>query len=250
MLEELLIKLDLDTKERLIYKSIVESGKIVTARLAQVTGINRTTVYSVCGELKKKGLIKETIGEKVTYWTARESSELDRIVTKDQEQLAQKALLINKLKDVLQQTPNPKKIFLPKIRFIEEDEIDSYLHEASPKWNTSCLEKDTTWWGFQDYSFVERYEKWILWYWKNAPQEIDLKLFSNDSTIEAHMSGQKLDRRQIRFWDGVNDFTGTLWITGDFITMIQTSQKPFYLVEINDAVLAHNMREVFRKLWE
>ena len=43
---------------------------------------------------------------------------------------------------------------------------------------------------------------------------------------------------------------GTLWIVGDYIIMIQTLEKPFYLVEIKDAVLSHNMREVFKKLWK
>ena len=52
-----------------------------------------------------------------------------------------------------------------------------------------------------------------------------------------------------RFWVGENDFTGTLWITGDYTTMIQTAERPFYVVEIHDAVLAHNMREVFKHLW-
>ena len=63
------------------------------------------------------------------------------------------------------------------------------------------------------------------------------------------MVEQNLTRRQIRFWEGDSDFTGTLWMVGDYIIMIQTVERPFYLVEIHDAVLAHNMREVFKKLW-
>ena len=38
-------------------------------------------------------------------------------------------------------------------------------------------------------------------------------------------------------------------ILEDYIVMASTRQHPFYLVEIHDATLAHNMREVFKKLW-
>ncbi len=250
MLDELLTKLDLNDKERLVYRTIAEAGKISTARISRLTGVNRTTVYSVCGELKKKALIKESVGEKVAYWTAREGAELDRLIAREREALARKEETIGSLKEALKGMPGSKTFSIPKIRYIEEDELESYMYEAVPKWNESALTTNqTTWWGFQDHRFVEHYEKWIVWYWQHAPKAIDLKLFSNDSTIEKHMVDQKLTRRQIRFWDGDSDFTGTLWITGDYITMIQAAERPFYLVEIHDAVLAHNMREVFKKLW-
>ena len=251
MFEELLKKLDLNDKERLVYKTIVEGGKISTARISRLTKINRTTVYSVCGELKNKCLIRESTGEKIAYWMPREGGELDRVITHEREALVQKEQTIDSLKEALKNMPGSKTFSIPKLRYIEEDELESYLYEASPKWNESAVATgETTWWGFQDHTFVEHYEKWIVWYWKHAPKQVDLKLFSNDSTIEKHMVEQKLAKRQIRFWNGDNDFTGTLWITGDYITMIQTAERPFYLVEIRDAVLAHNMREVFRRLWQ
>jgi hypothetical protein len=250
MFEELLKKLDLNEKERLVYQTIVEAGKLSTARISRVAKINRTTVYSVCSELKKKGLIVESIGEKIAYWSAREGNDLDRVVAREREALAQKEETITSQKDALKNMPGSKTFSIPKIRYVEEDELDSYLHEASPKWNESLVAtKETTWWGFQDHTFVEHFQKWIVWYWKHAPKNIDLNLFSNDTTIEKHMGDQKITRRNIRFWNGDSDFTGTLWITGDYITMIQTAERPFYLVEIHDAVLAHNMREVFKKLW-
>lgn len=254
MLEEILQKLDLNEKEKVVYRTIVEAGKISTARISRLTKINRTTVYSVCGELKKKMLIKESVGEKVAYWMPREGGEIDRVIAREREAFARKEETLGALKDVLKTLPGSKTFSIPKIRYVEEDELESYMYEAVPKWNESIIAtNELTWWGFQDHRFVEQYEKWIVWYWKHAPKQIDLKLFSNDSTIEKRMVDQKITRRQIRFWegnkDGESEFTGTLWITGDHITMIQTSERPFYLVELHDAVLAHNMREVFKKLW-
>lgn len=45
------------------------------------------------------------------------------------------------------------------------------------------------------------------------------------------------------------NFTATTWICGDSQIMISTRQHPFYLVEIHDKTMAHNTKEIFRKLW-
>jgi hypothetical protein len=75
-------------------------------------------------------------------------------------------------------------------------------------------------------------------------------MFSNNSEIEKEMGDKEITRRMIRFWDDKNNFTSTQWIVGEYIISIVTKEKPYYLVEIHDAVMAHNMREVFKKLWE
>ena len=54
----------------------------------------------------------------------------------------------------------------------------------------------------------------------------------------------------MRFWSNKLDFSASTWIMGEYLVMIITRKKPYYLLEIKDAVLSHNMREVFRNLWE
>jgi len=54
----------------------------------------------------------------------------------------------------------------------------------------------------------------------------------------------------MKFWNEPSKFTATTWIAGDYLVMIITNQRPHYLVEIYDATLAHNMREVFKGLWK
>jgi sugar-specific transcriptional regulator TrmB len=250
MLEKTLNDLGLGNKEIVVYKLILEYGKIAPALLSRLAKINRTTIYSVAKELKDKGLIIEDLGGKTLYYLPVKGNELGKIIKKEQESLAKKENSINELQNFLKNIPESKTYSVPKIRFIEEGDIKDYLHEASPKWNESMLATDTTWWGFQDHTFVENFEDWIHWYWKNSPKEIDLRLFSNDKEIEKHMAEQNLERRNIRFWNGVEDFTATQWVIGSYIVMIITNQKPHYLVEVHDSVMAHNMREVFKKLWE
>jgi len=37
---------------------------------------------------------------------------------------------------------------------------------------------------------------------------------------------------------------------GSYVIFIMTKQRPFYLVEIHDSVIAHNSRELFKTIWE
>jgi sugar-specific transcriptional regulator TrmB len=250
MLEKTLNDLGLGHKEIAVYKLILENGKIAPALLSRFAKINRTTVYSVAKELKEKGLIIEDLGGKTLYYLPVKEGGLEKIIKREHEELKQKENSIRELQNILKSIPESKTYSVPKIRFIDEEDLEDYLYDATPKWNESMVATDTTWWGFQDHTFVEKFEDYIVWYWKNSPKEIDLKLFTNNKAIEEHMAEKKLHRRNIKFWDGKEDFTATQWVVGSYIIMVATDQKPYYLVEIHDSVLAHNMRTLFKKMWE
>jgi predicted transcriptional regulator len=250
MLEKILINLGLSLKEQTLYKLILDKGKISPTNISRLAKINRTTVYSVAKELIAKGLIVEDLGGKTLYYSPAQEKELERIIKKEKEILGQKEATISELREIIKNTPSSTNYSVPKIRFIDQDDLEAYLYEACPRWTENQLATDTTWWGFQDHSFVEQYRAWIEWFWKKTPKEIDLKMFSNNSEIEKEMGDKEITRRMIRFWDDKNNFTSTQWIVGEYIISIVTKEKPYYLVEIHDAVMAHNMREVFKKLWE
>lgn len=251
MLDKLLSELGLNSKEQTVYKLILEKGKVAPTVLARLAKINRTTVYSVAKELLHKGLIVEDLGGKTLYYSPAQEHELARVITKEKDALKQKESIITELQEIMKNTPQSTTYSVPKIRFIEEGDLEAYLYEASPRWIANQqATTQTTWWGFQDHTFVEQYQSWIEWFWKKAPEGIDLKLFSNDSAIENEMKGKDITRRMIRFWNGQNGFTSTQWVVGEYLISIVTKEKPYYLVEIHDAVIAHNMREVFKKLWE
>ena len=86
--------------------------------------------------------------------------------------------------------------------------------------------------------------------WLQIPKNFELKLLSNESKIEQVMKNKKYaECRQIKFWDKSSNFTGTLWVLGDYLVLIMTKQRPHYLVEIHDTIFAHNIREVFKNIW-
>lgn len=249
MLEKVLGELGLGNKAQIVYKTVLEYGKIAPALISRKTGINRTTVYSVGKELKDKGLIIEDSTGKITYFSLAREAELAKLLNQKREEQAKKEKSILDLQELLKNVPESKTYSVPKIRFIEEDDLESFFFEATPRWHKSMLETDATWWGFQDHTVVELFEKWIDWSWKKAPKEIQLKLLTNESDIEEKMKTKEYsDRRQMKFVEG-KSFTASQLVVGNYVLFLVTQQRPYYMVEIHDSVIAHNVRELFKDIW-
>ena len=157
--------------------------------------------------------------------------------------------MISSAVDELKQFASNTRYTVPKMRFIAEGELDNFLYKQTPAWNESIIKTKSHWLGFQDHTFVEYYNKWIDWYWTNAPKEIELRLFSGKSNIEKTMEKRKYSRRQIKFFKKKNSLTATTWICGDYIIMIITNERPHYAIEIRNAELAKNQYEIFKELW-
>ncbi len=250
--QDTLRKIGLNDKEIKIYLTLIKNGKITPTVLSRLTKINRATVYSIAKNLLSLGIIAEDLGGKTLYLTPLPPERLYEIVEKSRRELKEKELLIKKAVSELSLIKSEQEYPVPKIRFVEEEKLEDFLYDNCAKWNNELLKFDATGWGFQDHSLIEHFEEWIIWTWHSKEYQnplIKAKLFSNQSQIEQKM-GKKLwrEKRNIRFLNDMN-FTASVWVAGDYLVMASTRAHPFYLVEIHDAALAHNMRETFKKLW-
>ncbi len=253
MINELLAKLGFSDKEIQVYLAVLENGKIAPAQVATLTKIKRSTVYAVAKELLKRGVITEDVEGSGGYLVALPPEHLGSALEKEEQVMVEKKKLIKEAVAELEHIPKSKSYSVPKMRFIDEYNVKDFLYKQTPIWEESMKkEKELTWWGFQDHTFVEHkdFGGWVEWYWNRAPKEYDLKLISNDSEIEEKMKSKDISRRVIRFWKKNFKFTGTYWILGEYVVFIMSKQRPYYLVETRDAVYAENMREVFKNIWE
>ena len=250
MVEEILKKLDFNEKEIQIYLAVLGNGKITPSAVSKLTKINRTTVYSTTKELIKKGIIKEDLGGSVRSFVALPPKNLENLWEKEQKKLEEKKIDVMQAIRELGAFTQDTKYSVPKIVFVEEEGIEDHLYKQASVWNQSLKHRGVEYWGFQDSSFVNHYEKWIDWYWTKEPSsdKIMLKLLSTEEAEQ--VKSTKYDNRQIRFWDKAKDITATTWVMGDYVTMIVTNKKPHYLVEIVDEHLAHNMRQMFKGIWQ
>lgn len=249
---EKLKKLGLNSTEAELYMTLNEYGGLSAARLAQISNTKRTTAYASLDELVKKGLIDidETSTQRKYVLPAKQRI-LDWI-KRQEEVLSAKKIIANEVIAELSSTPKSKYILAPKVRVVPNYQLNEFLYEQVPLWEGSMQSvTDTTWWGFQDHTFVEnnKYQKWIDWYWNRAPKEFELKLFSNDSTVEKKMESKKYDRRTIRTWQNAEPITATLWVLGEYIISINTTGNKHYLIQTQDALLAHNLRQIYKQMW-
>jgi predicted transcriptional regulator len=245
---ELLKKLDFSDKEVEIYLTILKQGKITPAMISRLTKINRSTVYVVAKKLEEKGFVKQDVGSRFAYFSAVSLNELDLVIEKEEQRIRQKRRVLKNVIEELEPIVGRGNYSIPVIRFVEESELEDFLYKQMAKWNESAKNIDGVCWGFQDHSFAEKFQGWITWVWKTY--RIKVKLLSNQSQIENRLKKEFEEQRTICFWDGDVDFSSSLWVAGDYLVMVITRQHPFYLIEIKDSILAHNLREVFRKLWK
>jgi sugar-specific transcriptional regulator TrmB len=249
-LQTTLSGIGLNDKEIKVYLALLKAGKTTPAALSKTTKINRPTVYNVISSLQLKGIIAQDLSGKTLYVTPLPPKSLEKMVERPQRELNEKKGLIQKAIDELALITADKEYPVPKIRFIEENNLKDFLYENITTWQQAAIDSDNTLWGFQDKTFAEEYQSWIEFGWNTAQgKHKDYKVYflTNESTFEKKIA-KKYANRSIKFLNDT-DFTSTVWVAGDYLVMVVTQQHPFYLVEIHDKTLAHNMREIFKKLW-
>jgi sugar-specific transcriptional regulator TrmB len=244
-------ELGLNDKEVEVYLALLKHGKSTPASLSKLTKINRATVYNIAKSLQAKGIIAEDLSGKMLYFTPLPPDSLEQIIKRPIRELQEKESLVKKAIDQLSLITANKEYPVPKIRFVEENNLEDFLYENIEKWQKSVIKSDSVWWGTQDSTFLEYYKKFNDWYWKQPfSQSVKMYQVSNDSPVEQEaIKKYKKNNRDVRFSVDM-DFSSSVWVGGDYLIMIVTKQHPFYLVEIHDKTLAHNMREVFKKMWQ
>ena len=123
MLKESLKQLGFTDKEIEVYLAVLEQGKTTPANIALLTGINRTTVYSISKDLLEKGVIAEDIAGPKSYLVALPPDDLKNLAKKEERDLQSKKILIDQVTSELQNFTKNTKYSIPKISFIYEEDI-------------------------------------------------------------------------------------------------------------------------------
>ncbi len=245
----LLTRLGLSTKETDIYLALLKQGRTTPSQLAKFTKLNRATTYHLCKSLVGRGLITEDLGGKTLYVVPVPASDLSILLKRAEDQFKTKQNLLKNIISEVSLLSSQKEYPVPKIQFVEEQQLLEHLYSRSERWNKSALQSDKTWWGFQDDTFAEAYVEWIDWMWKTAHTTSKVKLLSNPSVIESKLKS-KYKQREIKFLSAPAGFTASTWVVGEYVIMVATRNHPHYLVEIHDQTLAENLRLVFMTMWD
>lgn len=252
MIEQKLKQIGLSDKEILVFLCVLQYQKITPAKVSMITKINRPTVYSVSKELGEKGLIDFDEAGSSKYLVSLGEAALKNITKLQEAKIVQIKKDLPSIVEELKQLPKQGKYSIPKIRFVDESRLREFLINESSKWAESAEAHDKTWWGYQDHTLLEHYEDWADHFWTKFPEDISLNLLTNKKLVETKVMKKKnyKSKRNIRYWKGVNEFTSTHVVVGDYVLMIVTREHPHYLVEIYDKMMAENLRNLFKGIWE
>lgn len=251
--QKLLESLDLNESETAVYKAVLDAGGIAPAALAKAAGVKRTTAYSVARALIEKGLLTEDATRRPRVFTPATPEQVVSLIEGEKQRLATREESLKKIAAELSKAAAKSSYPVPTVRFVEEEKIGNFLRQQTPEWDKSLLETDATWWGFLDHTFLDSHADWLDWYWERVEEKIQVKLLTNRTSVEVEVK-ERLEkkageRRQTKYWGEVTNFLSSSWIVGDYVLMVNTRTKPFYLVEIHDKLMAHDQREVFKNLW-
>jgi sugar-specific transcriptional regulator TrmB len=224
MIQQTLKELGFNDKEIEVYLEVLRLGRATPAAISRLTGINRATVYSVSKELIKKGVIAGDLGGKSMYLTALPINSLSVLVERQKKVMEKNETLVKQAIEELAKLPMSTQFAIPKIRFIDELDLEEFLYKQINEWNKSMEKIDKILWGFQDHTFVDQYKKWIKdWYNLETSKELKVQLLSNRSETEKQMkklTPEQRKQREVRFLKKNTNFTATIWVAGEYIIMI------------------------------
>lgn len=247
MIEDILVSLGLSEKEVLLYLTVIKSRQVTAAEIAKKTKLKRTTVYAVLDKLLDRRLIAKKPETKIDTFYPLPTENFGTMFAKDESVLLKKKELAKRASLELAQFGANAVFSIPKTTFVPEEDFVDFSYANTEKWNTSMAQYDNTLWGFSTPTYIEEFSEYVEWWSKMTENTLKLKLFSARTKTELDLS-KKYPHREVKVWPG-KKFDTSLTVQGDYVIIEHTNTRPFYLIEIFDKVLAENMREMFKVIW-
>lgn len=121
MLDKILQKLGLSSKEARVYLAALELGAAPVQQIAKKATVNRPTTYVILESLMKKGLATSVERGKKVLFTAEPPEQLERLLARQQDEIEEKR------QDLLKILPELEAIFnlsenRPRVKFYEGKE--------------------------------------------------------------------------------------------------------------------------------
>lgn len=238
--------------EAKIYLQIVEQGHGKPYLLASRFRLPRSTVYSALESLEKKLLIHSSKLKSATVYYPNRLEMLRELFADEEMKLQHKKSLSAEITRELRSILKLKNFSGPKIEFYQgQSEVEKFLFNNLLIWKESILATELSTWGYQDHSFVELFKRWIKECWKVIHVEAGIpgRILSNSSDVERMLKG-KVPKREVRVLTANMSFESSFWVMGEFVILIMTRKNPVYAVQIHDSLLAKNLRQVFKFMYD
>lgn len=247
-------ELGLGEHESLVYSTLTRSSPASATFIAKKCALSRSSVYTTLSSLVSKGLVGTTHKNDIKQFIAQDHGALEALVKKEKESVEKKTKLVETLKKTLYSAPHDMQ--LPHVVFFEGQEglkkiYLSMMRQAPEKATLYLLRDEFVWqpeWKFIfDLDWHARVKRW------KTEKDIRTKLLINPSLIEKdhakfYKTKKALEVRYLPTTHMVQQFA--IYVLGDTIAILSMESNNLMGIQIVNAHVANNYRNMFAALWD
>ncbi|MGV8150279.1 MAG: TrmB family transcriptional regulator [Candidatus Woesearchaeota archaeon] len=235
---EELQKFGLSKQEATIYIALLQSQEALVSEIAQKTGYNRSSLYTILDQMTKKSFITYIVKNNIRYYRATEPSRI-LVVLKEKERAFLNILPeLNKL-----HKPRDKK---PIIEILEGKEgIKTLVNDI--------LRQKKTWYAYTSPgrginilgAYTDVFEKER----QKAKITLNVIVLKTKLGYKRAKEFKKMKYTNIRYMPEIFDSPSTTWIYGDRIAVCFWYEEYPFAMRIIDRKLAETQKHHFDMLW-
>lgn len=237
MYEELR-EVGLSENETQTYVTLLKTGISTANRVAEITGIKRSTVYDTLNQLINKGIVSKIVREEVHYYEAAQPEKLIYLLDERKERIKQ---IIPKLKSIQESTTEKtgvtyfegKKGVLTVLNDIIEQNKELWFYGSRTAAKTALAH-------YPD-NFI----------YKRAENKIFLKaiLAEEDREHPAYNDKKIIKLSNLKFSKDLNNISANVFIYSNRVAFMTSGENPVGIIIKNKEIL-QQQRGIFEILWK
>lgn len=248
--------LQLNDEETKICVSLASDGKQTYLNLSRKTGINRTTLYRICDELLKKGVVEIIVEENKQEVALTSLENLREIVQKKEKELTEIKELFPQLETILSSSDKIEQTGTKVLFYRGKENIKQLF------WNTLKTNKELLGYTFKDSTGIVGEEFAFKWHDEFIVRGLTMRhLYSeNYESTSTDNALEQLLRKKYKHYDAhfksrfipsnVLNITTQVDIYNDVVAYYSWHMHEVYAVEIYNQELADMQRQMFEIVWE
>jgi len=248
MLQDILKALGLDKQEMEIFMHLARLECVPASRIAQKTGLKRTSCYQILENMVKNNLIKRGLKYGIRYYTAATPQELVKLLEKKTEPLEEAKILLNKNLSEIEKfyRMGNSSTSIAFYEGFEEIKLvyDKILAQDDPQIYSILRKMDTT-------------NHPLSSYWKQYLKERikrkkkSFSLVPADQLSEKYIQANKKEHRNtIQIAPKEIPIFGDLKVSGKLVSLISQHEGRIFGVTIEDERIAKMFKGMLKVLWK
>ncbi|MBI5803632.1 hypothetical protein HY450_00140 [Candidatus Pacearchaeota archaeon] len=241
---KILEHIGLTHNESIVYLTLIKEGTSKSGEILKNSGLNSGKIYEILESLKKKGLVSESVVNKIKHYTAASPSQILEYLNKQKEELEKDEQIIKK------EIPKFEKIREKKTKEVKAITYTGFIGIKTAA--DEALESIKKGEEILGMGITERKDKrfnefWIVWTEKRIKKKITAKhIFSEKRDYFDKF--EKMKYTESKVLEGLTPVT--IDIFGKDKVLILNYNEPFSCTMIYDENTATSFISFFYQLWK